>query len=152
MSPALRRPLLRPARPEDLEQILAIERSRPGAPGWARAHFEAELGDARRHLCAAEEGGEVVGYAGLWLLPPEAQVTTVVVRADRAGRGLGRALMEHLHAKARACGCSLSTLEASAANPPALGLYRSLGYAVVGRRAKYYNDGSDALLMKAVLV
>jgi ribosomal protein S18 acetylase RimI-like enzyme len=43
------------------------------------------------------------------------------------------------------------TLEVSAANAPAQALYLSEGFAVVGRRPKFYNDGSDAVLMDADL-
>ena len=43
------------------------------------------------------------------------------------------------------------TLEVSAENAAALGLYRSAGFAAVGRRKKFYADGSDAVLMDAIL-
>ena len=38
-------------------------------------------------------------------------------------------------------------LEAHADNAAALGLYSKLGFAVVGRRPKYYRDGGDAVLL-----
>lgn len=127
--------------------MLEIERSWATTPGWSRGHFEAELDNERAYFCVAEEQGRVAGYAGLRLIPPEAQVTTLAVRRDRSGRGLGRGLLEHLHARALAEGCARMTLEVSSRNEPALRLYARKGYRIVGSRSKYYNDGSDALLM-----
>lgn len=134
---------LRPAATADLDRLLAIERAWPTTPGWSRAQFEAELG----RLWVAEEEGRVVGYAGFSCVPPEAQVTTIAVDPAAARRGLGRALLKALIERARASGCALLQLEVGARNAPALKLYESEGFRVVGRRPKYYNDGSDALLM-----
>jgi ribosomal-protein-alanine N-acetyltransferase len=38
-------------------------------------------------------------------------------------------------------------LEVSTQNPAARGLYQRLGFTQVGRRASYYADGSDALVL-----
>ena len=38
-------------------------------------------------------------------------------------------------------------LEVSTRNPAARGLYQAMGFANVGRRRKYYADGSDALVL-----
>jgi RimJ/RimL family protein N-acetyltransferase len=38
-------------------------------------------------------------------------------------------------------------LEVKAHNARAINLYRHLGFAAVGRRARFYADGADALLM-----
>ena len=41
-------------------------------------------------------------------------------------------------------------LEVRAANRPAIGLYKRMGFAVVGRRRDYYRDpAADALIMKS---
>ena len=138
---------IRRAAAADLDAIEAIEASWPTTPKWTRGHFESELASERSYLCVWDEGGAVAAYAGLCLVPPEAQVTTVAVRRDRAGQGLGRRLMEHLHAEARRAGCATATLEVSAANEAGLRLYAGLGYRIVGRRPRYYRDGSDAVLM-----
>jgi ribosomal-protein-alanine N-acetyltransferase len=39
-------------------------------------------------------------------------------------------------------------LEVAAGNVAALALYRAAGFAEVGRRVRYYADGSDALVMR----
>ena len=39
-------------------------------------------------------------------------------------------------------------LEVSADNPDALGFYAAEGFTAIGRRARYYRDGSDAVVME----
>jgi ribosomal-protein-alanine N-acetyltransferase len=64
-------------------------------------------------------------------------------------RGLGTALLAAAMAGARLRGAEAMFLEVAAAgNPAALGLYRGLGFVEVGRRRRYYPDGSDALVLR----
>jgi ribosomal-protein-alanine N-acetyltransferase len=60
---------------------------------------------------------------------------------------LGRGLLRRAHEEARLRGCAVVTLEVSHRNAAARHLYESEGYIAVGRRAGYYADGSDAVLM-----
>lgn len=141
----------RAARSADLERLLEIDRSWPTTPGWSRQGFEAELGRRDSRLVVAEEGGRVQGYACWRAVPPEARILSLAVSREAAGQGLGRRLMRHLLDEARMRGLEKATLEVSAANQAAYGLYVSTGFSVVGRRPKFYNDGSDAILMDAPL-
>lgn len=142
---------MRPASSADLSALVEIEAAWTTTPGWTREHFEEELASPRSYLAVHEEEGRVAGYAGYQRIPPEAQVTTVAVRPDLAGRGLGRRLVGHLVESARREGLTRMTLEVSEKNEPALKLYKTAGFKVVGRRAKFYNDASDALLMDLIL-
>ncbi|MBI5631535.1 MAG: ribosomal protein S18-alanine N-acetyltransferase [Elusimicrobia bacterium] len=145
------KPSVRPARPQDIEALFEIEKRWPTTPGWSREQFQRELDFERSYFVVLELGGLVRGYAGLWILPPEAQVTTLAVAPEAAGQGLGRLLLGHLIELCRGRGLKKISLEASAKNERALRLYRGFGFRVVGRRAKFYNDGSDAILMDLAL-
>jgi ribosomal-protein-alanine N-acetyltransferase len=60
--------------------------------------------------------------------------------------------MIHLLQTGSERGCRYATLEVRPTNSPALGLYRKLGFRVVGRRRGYYSDtGEDALVMSRTL-
>ena len=139
--------MIRPARREDIDALLAIQAAWPGLPRWTRGHFEEELTGASRCLLVWDEGGAVLGYGAVRWVAPEAEIMAVAVFPERLRRGIGRGLLEALHAAAREDGCSIAGLEVSATNEAAQRLYASAGYDVVGRRAKYYNDLSDAVLM-----
>jgi ribosomal-protein-alanine acetyltransferase len=138
---------IRPARPGDIDEICAIEGSWAATPHWTRRQFEREIGREGSLFLVMEEGRAPAGYAVAWAVAGEAQIFDIAVSPGLVRRGVGRALLEALLEAARSAGCARATLEVGEANSPARRLYESQGFVVVGRRAKYYNDGSDALLM-----
>lgn len=96
---------------------------------------------------AADPGAVAAGFVVGWLIAGELQVLELAVHPDHRRRGLGDALVRKLLGD---CGCECdvaATLEVRADNAAAAALYRSLGFAGVGRRRGYYPDGCDALLM-----
>lgn len=78
----------------------------------------------------------------------EAEILTIAVAPAARRQGLGAALVGAAAAAAAARGALELFLEVSEGNAAALGLYRGLGFAEVGRRRRYYADGSDALVMR----
>jgi ribosomal-protein-alanine N-acetyltransferase len=141
---------VRPARRDDLDAVCACAGEEPFSSHWSRAQYEEELGSGRGLFAVLEDGG-IRGYFVLRKVPPEAQLVDIAVRPQDRGRGLGRALLEEAAVAARSWGCAKLTLEVSAANEPALRLYRKAGFEIVGRRPKFYNDRSDAILMDLLL-
>jgi ribosomal-protein-alanine N-acetyltransferase len=83
------------------------------------------------------------------LVDHEAQLLDFAVSQD--GQGLGQALWLSLLKAAKARGATKISWEVSSANTRALLFYRRVGAKVVGRRVKFYNDGSDAILMDCLL-
>jgi ribosomal-protein-alanine N-acetyltransferase len=77
----------------------------------------------------------------------EAEILTLAVLpgARRAGHGL--ALLRAAETRAAADGAGTMFLEVAHNNVAARALYASAGYAEVGRRPRYYPDGSDALVL-----
>lgn len=130
----------------DLEQVQAIEDEVFGATAWSPESFWSELAREDRYYVVAEDGG-IVGYAGAWLVPPEADVQTVAVAPQARGRGLGEQLLGHLIAHARDRGCRRLQLEVKAGNESAIGLYRRLGFVKIRVRERYYPDFTDAHVM-----
>ncbi len=134
--------------PEHLEQVLAIERESFPIP-WSRQAFmfEVEENDLAFYIVALANK-RVVGYAGMWAVLDEAHITNVAVHPDFRGRGVGRALIMELLARAAVSGAAMVTLEVRVSNHIARNLYRSAGFADRGLRRGYYSDnGEDALIM-----
>jgi ribosomal-protein-alanine N-acetyltransferase len=103
-----------------------------------------------RHYVAAEEGNELVGYAGM-MLPGgrQAEVLTLAVSAAHWGQGIGSALLTDLLAEAARHDCTEVFLEVRADNPRAQDLYRRFGFSSVGIRRGYYQpSGMDAIVMR----
>jgi ribosomal-protein-alanine N-acetyltransferase len=78
----------------------------------------------------------------------EAEILTLAVLPAARRRGLGGALMAAALAGAALRGAAAMFLEVAAGNAAARGLYHGLGFAEVGRRRRYYPDGSDALVLR----
>lgn len=133
-------------RPEHVDQVAAIERDVFPYP-WSRNAFLSEvLANRLASYFVALAAGEVVGYAGLWVVLDEAHMTNLAVRPDCQCRSVGSALVEELLMEAVCRGAMRITLEVRRSNLKAQNLYRKYGFIVHGVRPKYYN-GEDALIM-----
>ncbi len=90
----------------------------------------------------------LVGYAGTWLMLDEAHITTIAVRPEYRGRGLGEMLMIGLVEKAMEVGARWVTLEVRVSNTVAQSLYRKYTFHAEGIRKGYYSDNNeDAVIM-----
>lgn len=129
-----------------LPAILAIEREAYPDP-WSERMFRQEIEQQASHFYVMLHEGEVAGYVGFWLVVDEAHITSVTVRGDCRGRGLGRCAMEFILARARHLGVKQVTLEVRTSNVRAQNLYTSLGFETLYRRREYYNNREDAFVM-----
>lgn len=137
----------REMRPEDAAAVEEIERASFAVP-WSRRAFWEEAQNERTVYLVALLEGEIVGYAGAWILLDEAQITNVAVAPEKRGQGVGRRLMEEMMRRAKARGAMRMTLEVRPSNEAALTLYKSCGFHDYGRRPHYYQDnGEDAVIM-----
>ena len=97
---------------------------------------------------ARMESGKVVGFAIASLVPPQAELETIVVASAEQRRGIGRTLMAAMVEELGAAAVSEALLEVRASNEWALRFYRSLGWREQGRRLRYYIEPvEDAVLM-----
>lgn len=84
----------------------------------------------------------------LWSVCEEAHVTLLAVHKLHRRQGMGQALLGHLLQWGQQRGLEWATLEVRVSNTAALGVYRTFGFAPVGRRRRYYADtGEDALVL-----
>jgi [ribosomal protein S18]-alanine N-acetyltransferase len=138
-------------READLGRIMEIERAAFSHP-WSEELVRRELGHEFSTVLLAtvprEGGEEVLGFAIVWLVHDELHVLNVAVAPEARRRGVARALLAEVEARAAAEGAAMATLEVRRSNEPARALYRTLGYQEVGVRPRYYaEDGEDAILM-----
>lgn len=143
---------LRPMMLSDLDQVLVIERESFSEP-WSRSNFEYELLNLdTSELIVAVVGQKIIGYSVTWLLGEEVHLANVAVRKDRRARGVGRALVEDVIARAKAARSRRVLLEVRESNYEARKLYDSLGFLPVGIRRNYYRkEREDAILMQCLL-
>jgi ribosomal-protein-alanine N-acetyltransferase len=140
--------VLRFATPEDAPALHAIEVASFGDP-WSEAAFRSILAHPQMHARVAESAGVVAGYCIAWIVGDECELANLAVAPAARRLGLGARLLDDLIAAMDGHGGGSIFLEVREGNAPARALYRSRGFAEVGRRKRYYRAPvEDALIMR----
>lgn len=145
-------PEFRPMTADDLDQVMAVENAAFSHP-WSRRTFAEGLSSYDCWVMLLE--GRQVGHGVIQLILDEAHLLNITVAPGYQGRGLGRALLEHLMRRARSLGGAECFLEVRASNQAAFRLYDAYGFNEIGRRRDYYpaagGGREDALVMACTL-
>ena len=141
---------LRPMTEADLPAVMSIERATFPLDAGSEGMMRGELADMprSRHYVVALVDGEIIGYAGLAAAVDQADVQTIAVLEKHQGTGIGGALLTELLAEAGRRGAREIFLEVRADNPRAQAVYRHYGFEEIGTRRRYYDDGTDAIMMR----
>jgi len=139
---------IRPARGEDLEEVLRIERESFPSP-WPRRVLRKHLADI---FLVYEEGGRILGYIIATVeLPPSLEpflhILSLAVSSGERGRGIGTALLGSLLGVMEELGIGRSVLEVRARNLRAVRFYERHGFRRIVLLPRFYRDGEDAYLM-----
>ncbi len=103
---------------------------------------------ASGHLAVSSEAGIMAFILDL-IGPDDAEILTIGVAPGARRRGWARALISDLAKRARQRGVRRLLLEVAADNKPAISLYSSAGFILLGERPGYYKSPSgkaDALI------
>lgn len=131
----------------DIKLICRIEEEAFTTPWTEEAYRNELVNNSFAKYMVMELQGEVIGYAGMWLIMEEAHITNLAIRADHRGKKLGIRLMQELKKTASFLGAVRMTLEVRRTNQVAQNLYQKMGFYSVGFRTGYYSDGEDAMIM-----
>lgn len=99
------------------------------------------------HYFIALEAGDRIGYFGLWVTKPHAQILNLVVAKGQRRKGYGETLLKKGLETCRSLNVDTLSLEVRPSNKAALALYEGQGFDIAARRKNYYNNGEDAFLM-----
>ncbi|MDL2314562.1 ribosomal protein S18-alanine N-acetyltransferase, partial [Desulfovibrio sp. OttesenSCG-928-C14] len=142
-------PLIRKARREDLESILAFESSGFAGDAFSRRQLRYLLTRAQGLCLAALAAGEVAGY--ICVLTGKrrrnARIYSLAVAPEYRRTGIAEALIAEAVNFAQARGLTYLSLEVRADNPAALRLYEKLGFTQKSVIPAYYHDGMKARRM-----
>jgi ribosomal-protein-alanine N-acetyltransferase len=119
--------------------------------GWGEGEFDQMLAERNTLVHRLRRGRKTIGFAVSRIAADEAEILSIAVDARHRGRGLSRdLLLTHLgHLAGR--GVRTVFLEVEENNQPARRLYDRAGFAVTGRRERYYRQDSqqlNALIMR----
>ncbi len=147
MTAVARHRIIRPIMREDVDQWWPLQDANMHDP-FSRNALESEISNPLARAHGLFDGQNLVAAFLAWLVVDELQILQVVVAPNARRRGIGRQLLDHALAMARAAGATTATLEVRSTNVAAQILYARTGFRVDGRRRGYYPDGEDALLMR----
>lgn len=140
---------LEPMREADLPAVSAIEAQAHFHP-WSAQNFADALTAGDRAWVCRQVQGTILAYWVLRQVLDEAELLDITVAPAQQGRGLGRAMLDHLLALAQEAGVATVFLEVRQSNDAARRLYASAGFVQSGLRKAYYpgpNGREDAILM-----
>ena len=146
---------IEPAGPRDVPVLAELHRD-SFFRGWGEQEFESMLAERNTLLQRLRLGRKVIGFAVSRMAADEAEILSIAVARGYRGRGFSRQLlMTHMgHLAGR--GIRTLFLEVEENNQPARRLYERAGFAIVGRRDRYYQQANgerlNALLMRRDLL
>ncbi len=143
--------LIRRARREDIPALAALEAENPGYPAWGESGLAAEFEKKFSVTLAVWDEGALLGFINFWILKPQIQLNSIVISVKARRAGAATALIGKLAEYAVKNACAEVDLEVNEHNAPAIALYGKLGFKVVGRRPKFYNNSDAAVLMRKTM-
>jgi len=145
------RPSIEPATLRDAPRLAQLH----GASfhrGWGDGEFETMIAERNTLVHRLRLGRKTIGFAVSRMGADEAEILSIAIDVRHRGRGLSHnLLLTHLGHLA-GHGVRRIFLEVEENNAPARRLYERAGFAVVGRRERYYRQQNgeqlNALLMR----
>ncbi len=119
----------------------------PRAEAWSAAVIAGQLAQPGCFALIDPAGGMLLARVAA----DEAEILTIGVAPEGRRLGVGRRLVAAAMRRAAAAGAAAMFLEVASTNTPARALYEKTGFVRVGRRARYYANGGDALVLRADL-
>lgn len=137
---------IEPMLPKHAEKIAEIEKECFSSP-WTAEMIKSELKRPRSLWCIVTENGTVAGYMGMYEACGEGNITNIAVTQKYRRKGFAKALLAYFIKYAEENGYEFLTLEVREDNTPAIKLYESFGFRLVGIRKNYYEGKINAHLM-----
>jgi len=133
--------------PADLEDILEIERLSFISP-WTRGMFKDTICSPIARNLVLEKDNKIIGYIMLYSVEDEVHIMNIAIHPVHRRKGFGIYLVNRVVEDCSKDGGTEFFLEVREGNRAAQGLYRTLGFSVIGKRKRYYREtGEDAYVM-----
>ena len=141
---------VRTMRPVDLQAVAEVEIASYQFP-WTLGIFRDCLLAGYQSL-VLDASGNISGYCIMSIAAGEAHLLNLCIHPSCQRLGFGRRLLVDALERARDVGVETVFLEVRPSNKIAIGLYRSLGFRLIGRRPSYYQADKgreDAVIFAA---
>ncbi|MBQ8293717.1 MAG: ribosomal protein S18-alanine N-acetyltransferase [Bacilli bacterium] len=111
----------------------------------------AELHNKFAYFYVATFNDEVIGYLSCWMVEDTVDIINVVIDKNYQHYGYGQALFAKMEEDAKRNNCNNVMLEVKENNIQAINFYLKQGYVQISIRKNYYQDLTNALIMKKVI-
>ena len=136
--------MITPVEEADIPRIAELERICFSDP-WSEDVLRESLYHPLYRFVAVKNGesGELLGYGGMFLTLPEAQIANIAVAPEARRLGVGTMLVRALLAEAASAGAQVVFLEVRESNAGAIALYEKEGFVRAGMRRNYYSNPTE---------
>lgn len=137
---------------KDVRALAKLEKDNFPHP-WSEESLRKEVDKEESLFVVAVENDNmenefVAGYAGMYIIGEEGDITNVVTDSLYRGRGIGNGLMDYIVSKSQEIGIKSITLEVRVSNKAAIHMYKAHGFINEGIRPGFYdNPKEDAMIM-----
>ncbi|MBF0709665.1 MULTISPECIES: ribosomal protein S18-alanine N-acetyltransferase [unclassified Gemella] len=132
---------------EYLDILSVIDRENFVDP-WSKEMFKKELEQENSEYYAIFNGEEVLGFCGGWYVLEEYQINKIVIDKKYQNKKMGSLFLLYMMQLYANKGAKRAIIEVRKSNKAAIKVYERVGFELIGKREKYYqNNGEDALIM-----
>ena len=111
-----------------------------------------ELHNRFAKFFVATFNNQVIGYLSCWMVEETVDIINVVIDKNYQHQGYGQALFSEMEKVAKDNNCTEIMLEVKENNFQAINFYQHQGYEQISIRKHYYQDQTNALIMKKVIL
>jgi len=137
------------ARKTDVKELISLEKICFKEDAFSKNQITYLITKAKGEFIVIRQNNKIVAYLIISKRDNSKQIRIYSIAIDPQARGLGLAkrLMNYVEDVCKKELKDRISLEVSKENAPAISLYKSFGYGIVGERPNYYANGGSALLM-----
>lgn len=114
---------------------------------WNYSIFKSELESDSSHYLVVKDNSKIIGFAGIKVILPDADIMNIVVKKDFRNQGIGSLLLKELINLSKSLNIKNLFLEVNEKNTPAISLYNKFGFKKISIRKNYYKN-NNAIVMR----
>ena len=144
---------IRPATVDDADAVARLEEAALGSDAWSEGLVtEGVSGRVPTTLYyVADADATTVGYAAVSIVADIAELQRIAVAATHRRTGVASALLARAEHEAAERHADRLLLEVREDNAAACAFYAARGFHELNRRARYYSDGTTAVVLEKEL-
>ena len=119
---------------------------------WTKKQWHSEFNKKGVKVVSLSFKGKIIGIYAVQLIFDEVQINYFSIKQNFRRKGHGTILMKYLIKECENLYIKRIILEVSETNSIAEFFYSKFDFLTVGKREKYYKDGTDAILKEKMII